>query len=61
MYSLDDVNSNNNKEGKTLKTPKQYNDNLKNKSITEEIPNFYKKMKEFLAKQKPSRLDWYLK
>lgn len=30
-------NSNNNKEGKTLKTPKQYNDNLKNKIITEEM------------------------
>lgn len=30
-------------------------------AISEEFPNFYKKMKEFLAKQKPSRLDWYLK
>ena len=30
-------------------------------TISEEFPNFYKKMKEFLAKQKPSRLDWYLK
>ena len=37
MYPLDNVNSNNNKEGKTLKTPKQYNDNLKNKIITEEM------------------------
>ena len=30
-------------------------------TISREFPNFYKKMKEFLAKQKPSRLDWYLK
>ena len=30
-------------------------------TISKEFPNFYKKMKEFLAKQKPSRLDWYLK
>ena len=30
-------------------------------NISKEFPNFYKKMKEFLAKQKPSRLDWYLK
>ena len=29
--------------------------------ISKEFPNFYQKMKEFLAKQKPSRLDWYLK
>ena len=30
-------------------------------TISKEFPNFYQKMKEFLAKQKPSRLDWYLK
>ena len=30
-------------------------------AVSEEFPNFYQKMKEFLAKQKPSRLDWYLK
>ena len=30
-------------------------------TISKEFPNFYKKMREFLAKQKPSRLDWYLK
>ena len=30
-------------------------------NINREFPNFYQKMKEFLAKQKPSRLDWYLK
>lgn len=30
-------------------------------TISKEFPNFYLKMKEFLAKQKPSRLDWYLK
>ena len=30
-------------------------------NINREFPNFYKKMKQFLAKQKPSRLDWYLK
>ena len=30
-------------------------------TVSKEFPNFYKKMKEFLAKQKPSRLDWYLK
>lgn len=30
-------------------------------TISKEFPNFYKKMKEFLVKQKPSRLDWYLK
>lgn len=30
-------------------------------TISREFPNFYQKMKEFLAKQKPSRLDWYLK
>ena len=30
-------------------------------TISKEFPNFYKKMKEFLAKQKSSRLDWYLK
>ena len=30
-------------------------------NISQDFPNFYKKMKEFLAKQKPSRLDWYLK
>lgn len=30
-------------------------------NISKEFPNFYTKMKEFLAKQKPSRLDWYLK
>ena len=30
-------------------------------NISKEFPNFYQKMKEFLAKQKPSRLDWYLK
>ena len=29
-------------------------------TISQEFPNFYLKMKEFLAKQKPSRLDWYL-
>ena len=29
-------------------------------TILKEFPNFYRKMKEFLAKQKPSRLDWYL-
>ena len=30
-------------------------------TISQEFPNFYQKMQEFLAKQKPSRLDWYLK
>lgn len=30
-------------------------------TISTAFPNFYRKMKEFLAKQKPSRLDWYLK
>ena len=30
-------------------------------AISKEFPNFYQKMKEFLAIQKPSRLDWYLK
>ena len=30
-------------------------------TISKEFPNFYKKMNGFLAKQKPSRLDWYLK
>ena len=30
-------------------------------TVSKEFPNFYQKMKEFLAKQKPSRLDWYLK
>ena len=30
-------------------------------NISKEFPNFYQKMTEFLAKQKPSRLDWYLK
>ena len=30
-------------------------------TISQDFPNFYQKMKEFLAKQKPSRLDWYLK
>ena len=30
-------------------------------TISRDFPNFYQKMKEFLAKQKPSRLDWYLK
>ena len=32
-----------------------------NQTISKEFPNFYQKMKEFLAKQKSSRLDWYLK
>lgn len=30
-------------------------------TIHQEFPSFYKQMKEFLAKQKPSRLDWYIK
>ena len=30
-------------------------------NISKEFLNFYQKMKEFLAKQKSSRLDWYLK